>query len=118
MKRAALVSGVTGALIIGATGAAFAAEPAGPAPASSSPTGMSQAVEADGPITTQGYGDCVNQLVNWGYAPTPKRRTICLVAATSPWGHRKVIAGCSASLVLTGVGAIVAGIACTAAVLV
>jgi len=114
MRRAAIVSGVTGALIIGATATAHASEPAAPAPVLSS-TGTSDAAPDEGPITTQGAGECTHYLEIYGYTVTNTRRLICSAAAFPIGAVTTRIATCTAALIATGVGTVVSPIACTLA---
>jgi hypothetical protein len=115
LKRAALVSGVTGALVIGATATAQAAVPAAQAPAAVSSTDMSHAAQNAGPITPQSHSDCTNYLQTWGYEVTNKRNTICALASFPfPSQHLRIVT-CTGALLATGVGGVVAPIACTLA---
>jgi hypothetical protein len=110
MKRAVFVSGVTGALIIGATATApayastaHASKPAGSAPVAESPT-------------TQSYGDCKYNLEYvFGYEVTNTRDALCL-AASAPVGSATTRVGiCTTAMIATGVAAIAAFTSCLSA---
>lgn len=115
MRRAALVSGVTGALIIGATATAHASMPAAQAPTAVSSTDVPDAARNQGPITPQTAGDCIDYLENWGYRITAGRRLACSLASLPFPSQPTRIAACTAALINTGVGGVVAPIACTLA---
>lgn len=117
MKRAGLVSGVTGSLIFGVGGAAYASVPEAQAPVAVavSSTGGAHAAQAEDPITSQSRSDCTDYLETWGYEVTKKRYLICGLASF-PFPSQQVrIATCTAALLATGVGGVVAPIACTLA---
>ena len=115
MRRAAVISGVTGALIIGATATAHAAEPTALAPAAVSSTDMPQAAQNEDPITTQSAEACLDYLRDWGYTITATRRGICSLASLPFPAQPTRIAVCTAALLSTGVGTVVSPIACTLA---
>ncbi len=115
MKRAALVSGVTGALIIGATSTANASVPAAQAPVAVSSTGMSHAAQNEGPITPKSKSDCTDYLQTWGYEVTNTRERICALASFPFPSQQTRIVVCTGALLATGVGGVVAPIACTLA---
>jgi hypothetical protein len=117
MRQAAIISGVTGALIIGAAATAHASVPAAQAPAVSSSTGVSQAAQTEDPPTTMSFSACTDTLSNFNYTVTRTRSGICFAAATAIFTAPSTrVAACSAGLFATGVSPLVSGIACTAAV--
>jgi hypothetical protein len=116
MRRAVIISGVAGALIIGATATSNASVPAAQAPAAASSTGMSSAVQAEDPPTTMAYGDCVFTLEVLGYEATNTRRFICAAASLFYPGQATRLATCTAAMWRTGVSLRISGVACLAAV--
>ncbi|MCA2212812.1 hypothetical protein [Jidongwangia harbinensis] len=116
MRRATIISVVTGAVILGATATAQASEPAGPAPAAvSSSTGTSDAGQDESALTNRGAGECTHYLEIYGYTVTNTRRLICSAAAFPIGAVTTRIATCTAALIATGVGTVVSPIACTLA---
>ena len=115
MRRAAIVSSVTGVLLIGATATAHASGPSAPAPVAASSTGTSSVVQADDP-TIQSAAACTDQLGNWGYTVTARRAALCLAASLPFPGAGTRLSVCTAGMILTGVTATVSSIVCTAAV--
>jgi hypothetical protein len=115
MRRAAIISGVTGALIIGATATANASEPAAPAPAAVSSTGMSHAAQTEDPPTTMSHADCIHVLQSWGYEVTNTRSALCAAASLPIPGTATRIAVCTIALNATGVLGFVSAAACLAA---
>ena len=115
IKRAGLVSGVTGAVIIGATGTANASVPAGQAQVAASSAGVSHAAQNEDPITTRSYGDCRYVLEAYGYRVTNTRAGLCAAASFPFPGQATRISVCTAGMIATGVGVVIAPAACIAA---
>jgi len=115
MRRAAIISGVTGALIIGATATANAAEPAPAAPAAASSTGLPQAAQSEDSPTSRSYGDCRAVLEGWGYDFTNYRAGLCAAASLPLPGQGTRVAICTTAMSASGVLGVVSLAACTAA---
>jgi hypothetical protein len=115
MKRALFVSSVTGVMFIGATATAHASVPAAQAQTTGTSTDVPDTAQNQDPVTPQSTGDCIDYLETWGYQITRGRRLACSAAAF-PFPSQPVrIATCTAALISTGVGGVVAPIACTLA---
>jgi len=109
MKRAAFVSGVTGALIIGATTIA-------PAHASTAHTPTSHASKLAGPPAPPSYGDCTYNLEYvFAYEVTNTRRSLCLAASASYPSAATRVSICTAGMQMTGVDAFAAFTSCLSA---
>lgn len=115
MRRTAIISGVTGALIIGATATANASVPAAPAPVAASSTGVSQAAQTEDPTTTLAHGDCKYILETAGYRFTTFRSSLCAAASFPYPGQAARITICTAGMTGSGVYPAIALAACTAA---
>ncbi|MFJ8962810.1 hypothetical protein ACIRG5_25810 [Lentzea sp. NPDC102401] len=77
-----------------------------------SSSGMSHAAQTEDPITSKSRSDCTDYLETWGYEVTKKRYLICGLASF-PFPSQQVrIATCTAALLATGVGGVVAPISC------
>lgn len=102
----------TPAHTVNGLGTANAYAPDAQAPVAVPSTDMSHAAQAEGPITSKSRADCTDYLETWGYEVTKKRYLICGLASF-PFPSQQVrIATCTAALLATGVGGVVAPISC------
>ncbi|MEU0883362.1 hypothetical protein ABZ345_32550 [Lentzea sp. NPDC005914] len=76
------------------------------------PTTLAASAQTEDPITSKSRSDCTDYLETWGYEVTKKRYLICGLASF-PFPSQQVrIATCTAALLATGVGGVVAPISC------
>ena len=110
MKRAAFVSGVTGALIIGATATA-------PAHASTAHASQpAQSAPVADPPTTLSYGDCTYNLQYvFGYRVTTARSALCAAASAAYPSASTRVSVCTAGMGVTGVAPFAAFTSCLSA---
>ncbi len=107
IRRGAVIVTIAGLAALGHGQTAGAATITAPAT-----TDMAQTAQAEEPITSQSRSDCTDYLETWGYEVTKKRYLICGLASF-PFPSQQVrIATCTAALLATGVGGVVAPISC------
>lgn len=112
VRQAVLVSGVTGALVIGAAGTALAAPSDTPLASSAS---SSHATIHSGQNIYGDFTNCTTFLSNAGYGLTKARIAACAVMSSPVGSPDKKLGICASALVGAGVDVIIAIGACLAA---